>query len=124
MTTQRAVTILGEQGDVTIVWTEDEDDRMEAIIADKMAQGIAFFIVEPRFFGLLPPRRTALASAADARKHRALSIKDAQFADFVEAGHGDMVKSPDAPAKTVKRATSAKEAAQNETVGVKPLKGG
>jgi hypothetical protein len=64
-----ATTIMGEQGDVTIVWTEDEDDRMEAIIAEKMTQGVVFFIIEPRFFGLLPAKRTELTDATVARKH-------------------------------------------------------
>ena len=71
MSEMRATTIMGEQGDVTIVWTEDEDDKMEAIIAAKMAQGVVFFIVEPRFFGLLPAKKTELTDAALARKHRA-----------------------------------------------------
>lgn len=124
MSDMRATTIMGEQGDVTIVWTDDEDDKMEAIIAAKMAQGVVFFIIEPRFFGLLPSRRTELKYATDARKHRALAIKDDQFGAFVEAGHGDVVKTPDQPVKSKRKAASAKDAASNETVGVRPMRGG
>jgi hypothetical protein len=81
--TTRACTILNEQGDVTIVWGEEDDARMEAIIAKKMAEGITFFIIEPRFGGLAAPRRTKLENVADARDHRALAIKDEDFARFV-----------------------------------------
>lgn len=125
MTTEaRSLSIMGDQGDVTIVWTEEEDEKMEAIIRDKMAAGIVFFIVEPRFFGLLPPKRTPLDAPAAARKHRALSIKDDQFAAFVESGAGDLVKSPDKPIESVRKAETAKEVASGHAVGVKPLKGG
>ncbi|MGB3833720.1 MAG: hypothetical protein WA975_17865 [Mesorhizobium sp.] len=120
----RSLSIFGDQGDVTIVWTDEEDDKMEAIITEKMKAGIIFFIVEPRFFGLLPPKRTALTDAADARKHRALSIKDEQFSAFVEAGHGDVVKTPDKPVTTVKKAETAKEVASNHAIGVRQLRGG
>ena len=120
----RSVSIMGDQGDITIVWTDDEDDKMEAIIQRKMDQGMAFFIVEPRFFGLLPPKRTPLAKAKDARKHRALAIKDSDFAEFIEGGNGDVVKSSDKPVKTTRKAKDAKDAARNHSVGVRPLQGG
>ena len=68
--TTRALTILNETGDTTIVWTDDRDAEMEAIIAKKMAEGITFFIIVPRFYGLLPPKKTKLTDAADASKHR------------------------------------------------------
>lgn len=122
--TVHATTIMGEQGDVTIVWTEDEDDAMEAIIAEKMAEGTVFFVIEPRFFGLLPAKKTELKDAAEARKHRALAVKDGKFADFVLSGRGDAVKTPDAPVRSVRKAKSAKEAASSETVGVRPMRGG
>lgn len=97
--TTRALTILNETGDTTIVWTDDRDAEMEAIIRKKMAEGITFFIIEPRFYGLLPPKKTQLTDAADASKHRALSIPDADFARFVESGSGEAVRTPPAPVK-------------------------
>jgi hypothetical protein len=123
-TAPRATTIFGEQGDVTIVWTEDEDDAMEEIIAAKMAEGTVFFIIEPRFFGLLPAKKTELKDATEARKHRALAVKDGKFSDFVMSGRGDVVKTPDAPVAKTRRAKSAKEAASTQTIGVRPLVGG
>lgn len=121
---QRSLTMLNETGDTTIVWDEDQDDAMEAIIAKKMAAGMSFFIVEPRFFGLMPPKRTPLKHPDEARKHRALSIKDEDLSRFVSDGAGDVAPTPPGEVKTVRRAKTAKEAASAQTVGVKPLKGG
>lgn len=120
----RATTILGEQGDVTIVWTEEEDDKMLAIIEKKMKAGVSFFIIEPRFFGLLPAKKTLVTNIEQARQHRAIAIKDNDFAAFVESGSGDVSKTPDEPARTVRRASTAKEAASAQTVGVKQMQGG
>ena len=125
MTQTRSTSIMScDFGDVTIVWDESEDDKMEAIIRKKMDEGVTFFIVEPRMFGLLLPKKTALKKAREARKHRALALKDPDFATFIEGGSGDVVKSPGGTVNTVKVATSAKEAAKSQTVGVKPMKGG
>lgn len=120
----RAVTMLNQQGDITIVWTEDEDDKMEAVIAKKMAEGIVFFIIEPRFFGLLPAKKTQITSADQARKHRAIAVRDQDFSAFLDSGSGEVVKTPDAPAESVRKASSAKDAASKQSVGVAPLKGG
>jgi len=120
----RAVTMLNESGDTTIVWTEDRDEEMRDIIEKKMAAGVSFFIVEPRFFGILPPKKTRVESVDDALKHRALSIPDEDFSRFVESGSGDAVKTPDAPVKGARRSKDAKEIAASQSVGVKPMKGG
>lgn len=119
-----ATTILDASGDTTIVWTEDRDDEMEKIIGKKMAEGITFFIIEPRFFGLLPSKKTPLAKAKDARKHRALAIPDEDFAAFVSSGAGEAVKTPDAPVTGARRAKNAKEAASSQSVGVRKMRGG
>ncbi|WP_192246128.1 hypothetical protein [Mesorhizobium silamurunense] len=124
MSRQRALTILNEAGDQTIVWDESSDDTMTEIIRKKMAQGIQFFIIEPRFFGLLPPKRTPLTDADEARKHRALAIKDEDIARFVGEGGGDVVKTPDKPVQTVRKAKNPEEVAKSESVGVKPMRGG
>lgn len=122
--TVRALTILNEQGDQTIVWTEDSDDRMEEIIARKMAEGIVFFIVEPRFFGLLPSKRTELQDASEARRHRALAIRDEDFAKFVGEGGGEVVKTPPEKVKTTRKSRNPKEVAKSQSVGVRPMQGG
>ncbi len=124
MSAVRSVTVLNETGDKTIAWTDDADDEMEAIIERKMAAGITFYIIEPRLGGWLPPKKTEMKEFSEALKHRALSIKDADFAKFVTDGHGDVVPTPATEAKTVKRGKTAKEVAKSESVGVKQRRGG
>ena len=121
----RALTMLNESGDQTIVWDEASDAQMEEIIRKKMDAGIVFFIIEPRFFGLLPSKKTELKDATEAKKHRALAIRDQDLAKFVSDAPGaDMVKTPDGSVKTVRKSKDAAEVAKSESVAVKPMKGG
>ncbi len=115
----RALTLLNQSGDQTLVWTEDRDDDMERIIEKKMAEGCTFFLIEPRF-----GTRTKLKDARDASKTRMVAIPDEDFSKFVSAGSADVIKTPDAPAVVKKRAKTAKEVAAGESVGIKKRAGG
>lgn len=122
----RALTMLNESGDTTIVWTSDRDAAMESVIEKKMEAGCAFYIIEPRF-----GTRERLTDARDANRHRMLAIPDADLAKFVgdsEVESDDqsaaVVKTPDKPVKTVRRAKTAKEVASAQSVGVAPRRGG
>lgn len=121
---KRAITFLNEQGDVSITWTEEQDKKMIAFIQKKMDQGITFFIVEPRAYGLLNPKRTKLTEPTKALKHRALSIGDEDFAKFVESGKVEIEPTPDGKVKTVEKSTDAEKVAKSQSVAVKPIKGG
>jgi hypothetical protein len=120
----RALTLLNEQGDQTLVWDEASDGIILPIIEKKMKEGVVFFIVEPRFEGVIAPKKVKLEQAADALRHRALSIRDEDFSAFVGAGHGAVEKTPGKPAKSVRKAETAAEVATAESVGVKPMRGG
>lgn len=118
----RALTMLNESGDTTIVWTPDRDDEMESIIEKKMAQGCTFFLIDSRF-----GTRQKLTNAGDASKHRMLAIPDEDMRMFVgggEAGSAAAVPTPTAKVKAVRKAKTAKEVATSESVGVKPSRGG
>lgn len=121
----RALTLLNETGDVTITWDAENDESMLAIIQKKMDAGIVFFLIEPRMGGIVAPDTSKqLKKPKDALKHRALSIKDADFEAMVAEGKADLVKTPDARATTVRRATKAQEVVTGESVGVRPMRGG
>jgi len=120
----RALTLLNEQGDVTIIWTEDRDAEMEAIIEKKMAEGIVFFIIEPRFGGAVAPAKTELRDSADARRYRALAVRDEDFARFVGAGAGEVVGTPAAPVRRARKSKAPAEIARAESVGVRQRRGG
>lgn len=117
----RSLTILNEMGDTTITWPPESDDEMEQLIERKLAAGVTFYTI--------PKRKTTkpkkLTDAAAARKHRALSIPDADFSKFVLEGKGDAVIVP-APDKIAgaKRAQTAREVAKGHSIGVRPRAGG
>lgn len=121
-----ALTMLNTQGDITIAWEPENDAAMEAIIAEKMAAGCVFYIIEPRLGGLAAPAKTELEPGQfkAALRYRALTIEDRHLAAFVSAGHGVNVKTPDKPAKTVRRARTPKEVASSESVGMNQRRGG
>lgn len=114
-----ALSMPNRLGDTTIAWTDDQDAEMEAIIQKKMDAGCSFFIIEPRM-----GTRKKLKHAADASKYRHLAIPDEDLAAFVGAGKGEAVRTPEKPAKTVRKAKTAKEAAGAETVAIQPRRGG
>ncbi|WP_027578405.1 hypothetical protein [Bradyrhizobium sp. Ai1a-2] len=122
---KRALTILNETGDVTITWDAENDDRMLEIIAKKMKAGITFFLIEPRIGGLVAPDTSKpLKKVKDSLKHRALSMKDEDFEAMVSEGKAELVQTPAAPARTVRKAETAREVAAGESVGVRPMRGG
>ena len=122
----RTLTILNERGDTSITWAPEQDDDMERIIAAKMAAGVTFFTIAERKPGqkgrLAKPK--PIKDAAEARKHRALSIPDADFSKFVLEGKGEAVATPSEPAQIVGKAKTAREVASGHSVGVKPRRGG
>lgn len=124
---ERSLALMGDEGHLTFVWEESDDEKIIPAIEQKMKEGVSFFIVEPRFFGLLPAKHTELSKASDAKKQRALAVKDAGMAAFLSAAaSADVVPEPNRgkEMKAVKRAETAEEVAKGHSVGVKPKKGG
>ena len=120
----RALTFLNEMGDVTLIWQEQNDAAMEALIQKRMDEGITFFIIEPRLGGLVAPDRKKLKKPAEAMKHRALSIPDEEVQKFVSGGLAEVISTPAVPVKGSRRSKSAKEVAKSESVGVRQRRGG
>ena len=120
----RALTMLNESGDITLVWEEHNDAAMEALIQKRMNDGCTFFIVEARFGGLVAPSKRKLEEATNAKKYRALSVPDEDAAKFVEEGKAELVPTPAQPLKKTRMSRSAKEVAKSESVGIKPRRGG
>ncbi len=124
---KRALTILNETGDVTITWEPENDDKMMEIIERKMKAGIVFFLIEPRMGGIVAPdtsKKLKKTKPEEALKHRALSMKDEDFEAMVAEGKAELVQTPAARAVTTRKASTAREVATSESVGVRPMRGG
>ena len=122
--TTRALTLLNETGDTTLVWTEDQDETMVEIIRKKMAEGISFFVIEPRFFGLLPAKKTPITEPSQALEKRAIAIRDEDLMAFVSSGGGEFVKTPAAKVTGSKREKDPVKVASSQSIGIKPMQGG
>jgi hypothetical protein len=121
----RGMTILNQQGDVTLVWEEEDDDKIIPVIEKKLAEGFAFFIIEPRLMGLMKPKKVRLTDAEEARRHRALAIRDEDLAGFLRAGDTAVtVRTPASRVRGSRKSTSASEIAAAESVAVQPMRGG
>ena len=121
-------TILNGRGDLTIAWDEPDDERVLAMIREKMAAGWHFFLVEPRMGGMAAPARVPLRAAEDAARARVVSMsiadKDQAIAGLLESGAAVPVPASDKPMRRRRTARTAEEAAAGETVAVRPARGG
>lgn len=117
-------TLMCAGGDVTFVWDEASEKQIIELIKKKMADGMAFFIVEPRLGGLIKPKRTKVKSLKDLKQNM-VTVADADFAELI--GAGAMVAAagdPKAQHEVVARAATPEEVAKSETIAVTPKRGG
>lgn len=135
---QPAITFLNMSGDVTITWDKQNEADMLALIQKKMDEGYAFFLVKPRFFGLLGTKKTPLKSAKDAQGvgsvsaedrlvgHAVSRICDAEVSSALQKQKARLVGSSQSsgPLETTRRAASAAEVLTRQAVAVRPVVGG
>ncbi len=120
----RSTPVLNGSGDSSITWTEENDEVMEKVIAKKMAEGVSFFIVKPRLFGVIPTGRKKASSVDEAMRGRALSVRDADFAAVIADGSAQLAKRPEGGNYEGQIVRDAKIAARSHTVAVGARAGG
>ena len=118
-----SMTMLDQTGDTTIVWDEDTEQSLLPIIEQKMKAGVIFYIIKPRKFPLLPPKKVRAKSIFDIQKAGAAVIKDEALSDLFQRGKVQTV-SGEGAIEVVKKATSAAEVSRSHSVAVKPERGG
>lgn len=133
-----AITWLNMSGDVTITWDPANEEAMLALIQKKMDEGYRFFLVKPRFFGLLGNRKVPLKSAEEAREAGKVSADDALVGHAVSRICDPEVEQALRESKarlvedtktrstlaTVRVAQSASEVLKNQSVAVRAVVGG
>lgn len=67
----RSLTLLNSTGDVTLSWNEDQDSAMREMIEEKLKEGYAFFIIEPRssFIKLLGNKRKYIKNVSEIKSN-------------------------------------------------------
>jgi hypothetical protein len=119
----RSMTLLNETGDLTIAWEADDDERMREMIQAKMDQGYSFFAVR-RKLGVR--RKVRVTKASDLGSDRKVVLKDADAERLFREGTVGLVTGgqPNAEIETSGRVSDAAQAARQETVAVRPARGG
>ncbi len=121
-------TLFTGRGDVTIAWDEPDDPAILQMIEAQMKAGTSFFVIEPRLSGMAAPAKVLLQNPRDALRQRVVAMSlagsDRELLSAIEGGAAQPVATPKQPAKTRRRAATAKEVASSETIGVRAARGG
>lgn len=92
--TVRSLTILNLSGDSTLIWSPENDDLMREVIAERMRNGFAFFVMERRWQGLVPDRKVRVTDIDKAMASRRLTMADEVFASIVGRDGVQLVRTP------------------------------
>lgn len=109
----------GPEGHISIGWDAEDDAKMVPAMQALIDSGHTIWIVKRN-----PLREERLTRVADLTDNRHVVAKDPELAELFRAGVVGMANDDDAPIETIRRTTDAREAASNDTVTHRPLRGG
>ena len=118
---ERSMTLLNSLGDVTIIWSAEKDAEVKAMIADKLAKGIRFFVIAKIPFVPLY-RRTNVSDPAKLGERR-VQLDDAQLEALVNGGV-QLAKAGTTTMEFVKATKNVQEIATTNTVAMPQMVGG
>lgn len=114
-------------GHFTFAWKKEDASTAEALIQRAMDQGVIFRVVQRK---RLRGSKTVEITSLEDIPHREVIIGDDQVQQFLSSGAADPVKAdlePDDDGDDTlppRRARSAREVRENETIAHRPLVGG
>lgn len=116
----RVMSMMDSSGDTSFGWDAADDEWVIPMIRAKMAAGYTFWIVERN-----PLREVRLERAEALGENRHVIIKDTAARELFEQGRIGLASITEhGEAKTLRRARTPEEAAGNDTVAHRPLRGG
>lgn len=117
----RVMDMMDEAGHTSFGWDASDDHWVLPMIRQKMADGYTFWIVRRN-----PLREVRLDRAEEARDAgRHVIIRDDVARELFEQGRIGLVSAEDGDqAETVRRARTAEEVVENDTLAHRPLRGG
>ena len=90
----RTLTILNVSGHSSLAWSPKNDDMMRELIAKKLKEGYAFFVIKRRMGGFLPDKRVRVTDLQAAMDARNLSMDDEDFARIIAEGGVQLIRTP------------------------------
>lgn len=116
--------LLNRTGDVAISWEDPQDVEVLTFIQRKIDEGYVFFIVESSFFSLMK-RKKRLTDVNDVPRARTVYLDDAEAERLEGLNKLTVTRTKVAKgAKSTRKATSAREVAENRSYGVRPAYAG
>lgn len=111
---------LNREGDTTIEWTPDVDEKMMNFFDKKLKEGMTFFIVDNS------AQSKPIKSVFDIGPDRKIVVKDADLDQVLQDTAGKVTVKKRDKGETVTKgiARTAADIVKNDTVAVQPQKGG
>lgn len=120
LSTIRVMDMMDDAGHTSFGWDAQDDEWVLPMIRQKMEQGFVFWVVRRN-----PLREIRLERVEDLRDARHIVIRDEAARTLFEQGRiGIASGSGDDAAEPVRRARSAEDAVENDTVVHRGLRGG
>lgn len=132
-----SITFLNMSGDVTISWRPEEKLKVADMVERKMKEGYSFFIVSDPLSPTPPGRKREVQNGGDLYKDGVGAVRinpsvngkvlaDEELARAMDAGIIYVTRNAEAPAqqRTKRRAKTAEEVVDHQTVAVRPVQGG
>lgn len=120
-TRRRRMAMMDESGHMTWSWDEENNDQIIPAIRRLMERGYVFWIVrrDP-----LREDELEIEEIGELRDNRNIVVKNEDFAELLAAGVLRPSRDDRADLHMGRRATTPEEAASNDTVAHRPLRGG
>lgn len=117
----KTMTLLNRTGDITIGWAPEDNDKMIAMVEEKMKAGFTFFVVKGE-------DHVRLRKIGDLNGAREVILDDKGAESLFKAGKVGIVERAKGVARdvmdTIRPAKTALEVATNHTVAVRRMAGG
>ena len=115
-TNMKHIILLNGTGDVTIGWTEDQNEQMRDMISRKLKEGCTFFIIEKKCWGLFESK-LKVRSVYDIKGNE-ITIADDSLAEMFKDGMLSAGKTPQMPYTTAGYTNNVDEIMGNNTIAV------
>jgi hypothetical protein len=129
-----SLTLLNSTGDITLTWTDYEDEAIKKMIQDKINAGYCFFVMEPKvsFLKFLGDKKTTIKDVSDIQgkkitmkttsniDHKAVletfKFGDSNAEELFKKGHIGVINVPESNYNTVRKTKNVNEIMKNHTI--------
>lgn len=121
-----SMTLLNQTGDITISWDDHQDEKMRELIKRKLDKGYAFFIVKPRFLGIMKSKKTLKSIKELSDSAREISLRDEDAKELICDRESILIGSTpkDEEIEMEKSTKDVDTIASSNTIAIRPIAAG